>query len=76
MTIHERIAELARDMAREAVPIMEATELFRDRCAAAAIEHCDGNITRAARRLGVHRNTVMLWRRAWRQGETRRKGRG
>jgi len=57
-TIHARITPLIEELVGAAVPLQQAKQVFEDKYEAAALKFCGGNVTRAALRLGVHRNTL------------------
>ena len=57
-TIHARITPLIEELVRAEIPLQLAKQVFEDKYEAAALKLCGGNVTRAAQRLGVHRNTI------------------
>ena len=53
------IDEAAQWLVRDRVTLPEATDAVRAAIIKTAVEATGGNITSAARMLGVHRNTIM-----------------
>jgi len=62
-TIDARLTPLIEELVDAAVPLEQAKQVFEDKYLAAALRLCRGNITHAALRLGIHRNTLHNKRR-------------
>jgi DNA-binding NtrC family response regulator len=52
-------------LARDTRPLREACDEFERQYVQRALERCQWNVSRAARQLGVHRNTVLSKLAAW-----------
>lgn len=52
------LCRLVDELVSRGVPLEQARKEFERRYALAALERHDGNVTRAAEALGVHRNTL------------------
>jgi DNA-binding PucR family transcriptional regulator len=59
VNIADRLQPLIEDLVRNDVPLQLAIETIREKYIRTAKDMCGGNVTRAARKLGVHRNTLM-----------------
>lgn len=59
MTIEERMTQLVEDLQREGMTLQDAADTFDALYVRAALEACKGNISRAAQRIGLHRNTIL-----------------
>jgi DNA-binding NtrC family response regulator len=53
-------------LARDTLPLREACDQFERQYVLRMLERCQWNVSRAARHLGVHRNTVLAKLAAWR----------
>lgn len=62
--IQSRLAAVARDLVAARMTKQEAADEFERQYLAIALEVAGGNVTHAARLIGVHRNTIMGRRRA------------
>jgi DNA-binding protein Fis len=58
-TLQYRVEQTAASLAYENVTLAEAEGIFRDALIDAALTLTDGNQTQCARRLGIHRNTLL-----------------
>jgi DNA-binding NtrC family response regulator len=58
--IDEKLKRAADDLLSERVPLDVAREHFAHNYLEAALRESKGNISQAARMLGVHRNTIHL----------------
>lgn len=73
MTIDERMQKIITELLDAGVPLKQAKEAFEQKYITIAKRMRSGNITKAAKLLGVHRNTVMskmpseraMLRRGW-----------
>lgn len=54
---------LAEELHRSGATLAEATAAISDAYIATTLARSDRNVTRAAHRLGIHRNTLHLWLR-------------
>jgi len=63
-----------RSAAAEASPLNEATEQFQRQMVLRALERARGNVSEAARLLGVHRNSLKGKLRRWKVRTTKRAG--
>ena len=52
-------------LARDTLPLREACDQFERQYVLRVLERCQWNVSRAARHLGVHRNTVLAKLAAW-----------
>ena len=52
------LCRLVSELVERGVPLEQARREFERQYALAALERHDGNVTRAAEALGVHRNTL------------------
>ena len=57
-TIHERMVLLTREMVEKELPIKEAIKEFEKIYIETAAEIYNGNKTKMAQALGIHRNTL------------------
>jgi DNA-binding NtrC family response regulator len=57
--VHKLLDELVELMVARGVHYEDAQKEFEKRFVARTIAKCDGNLTKAADALGVHRNTLM-----------------
>jgi DNA-binding NtrC family response regulator len=57
-SIEQRLEALIRDLQRSGLALEEAKETFERKYVAIALSGAGGNVTRAARAIGVHRNTL------------------
>jgi DNA-binding NtrC family response regulator len=57
-TIHERMVLLTKEMVEKELPIKEAIKEFEKIYIETASETYNGNKTKMARALGIHRNTL------------------
>jgi DNA-binding NtrC family response regulator len=57
MTIRAQLDALVREMVVKGILYDDASKEFERRFVAYALEEADGNIGRAAARIGLHRNT-------------------
>lgn len=57
-TIDERLSLIIDELQTGGITLEEAADAFDAKYITAALKRCGGNITRASRLLGVHRNTV------------------
>jgi DNA-binding NtrC family response regulator len=53
-------------LARDTLPLREASDQFERQYVLRMLERCQWNVSRAARQLGVHRNTILAKLAAWR----------
>lgn len=53
---------MAQRMVRERIPMREAVDSFAKEYVYAALLAARGDATKAARKIGVHRNTIHNWR--------------
>ena len=65
LAIHEVGAGAWRPRGRSSLTLKEARDRFEQAYVLRALEHEDWNQSRAARRLGVHRNTLIARLAAW-----------
>ncbi len=52
------LCRLVGELVQQGVPIKQASREFERQYVSAALEHSEGNLTRTADLLGVHRNTL------------------
>ena len=52
------LCSLVGELVKQGVPLKQATREFERRYLLAALEQEDGNVSRSAEALGVHRNTM------------------
>lgn len=71
MSIDTRIKRLVDDILENGLTREQAVTAFDRRLMDAALKRTNGNVTRASRMLGVHRNTLINQRRQWRAKESR-----
>jgi transposase-like protein len=71
MSFDTRIKRLVDDLLANGITREQAVSTFDRRLMDAALKRTNGNVTRAARQLGVHRNTLDRARRQWREKEGR-----
>jgi len=57
-SIHERMVLLIKEMVEKELPIKEAIKEFEKIYIETASETCNGNKTKMAQALGIHRNTL------------------
>ncbi|MGA7617555.1 MAG: helix-turn-helix domain-containing protein [Thermoanaerobaculia bacterium] len=57
-TIDDRLNQIISELIGSGITLEQAVEAFEGRYIAAAMHASRGNITRASRALGVHRNTL------------------
>lgn len=58
-TLDSRLQPIATELVRARLPLRLAEDEFRRKMILAALIEAGGNVTKAARILGVHRNTLM-----------------
>lgn len=58
MTIDERLNVIIGELQQADITLTQAEEQFRRRYMAVALKATRGNITRAAKLMGIHRNTL------------------
>ncbi len=56
--IHDQLATLVGQMVDRGVYLEDALREFQRHFITLVLEHCDGNLTKSADALGVHRNTL------------------
>ena len=56
--ISERLEKLVAEMVDRGVRFEDAVREFEKRFIACVLDHCEGSLTRTARILGIHRNTL------------------
>ena len=56
--ISERLEKLVEEMVDRSVRFEDAVQEFEKRFIACVLDHCKGSLTRTARTLGIHRNTL------------------
>ena len=56
--ISERLEKLIEEMVDRGVRFDDAVREFEKRFITRVVGHCDGSLTKAADRLGIHRNTL------------------
>ena len=59
MNLSERLQPVIEELVRNDVPLLLAIETIRDKYIRTAKEMCGGNVTKAALKLGIHRNTIL-----------------
>lgn len=59
VTLETRLSWLCSELVRDGYPLAMAMKAFRRKFMRTALDQCDGNVTRAARKLGIHRNTIL-----------------
>ncbi len=57
-TIDDRLNHIIAELIGGGIPLDQALEVFEAKYIAAAMDASEGNVTRASRALGVHRNTL------------------
>jgi DNA-binding NtrC family response regulator len=57
-TIHEQMVQLINEMVEKELPIKEAIKEFEKIYIESAAKKYNGNMTRMAQALGIHRNTL------------------
>ena len=57
-TIHEQLVHLIHEMVEKELPIKEAIKEFEKIYIATAAKKYNGNMTKMAQALGIHRNTL------------------
>ena len=63
MTIDERLQPIVRELVKSGLPLRLALKEFEKKLIDAALLETKGNVTKAARMLGVHRNTLLAKRK-------------
>lgn len=58
LTIHQKLEAISRDIVDKEIPLEDALKEFEKVCLEAALKKYKGNITKIAKALGVHRNTL------------------
>jgi hypothetical protein len=58
LSIDDRLSQIIRELIGNGITLEQAVEAFEGKYIVAAMEANRGNITRASRLLGVHRNTL------------------
>jgi transcriptional regulator with PAS, ATPase and Fis domain len=58
MTIHQKMESISKDLVEKELPLEDALKEFEKVCLEAALKKHKGNITKIAKALGVHRNTL------------------
>jgi DNA-binding NtrC family response regulator len=56
--ISERLERLVEDMVEKGVEFEDAVHEFEKRFISRVLGRCDGSLTKAADKLGIHRNTL------------------
>jgi DNA-binding NtrC family response regulator len=56
--VRERLEELVAEMVDKGIRYQDAQREFDKRFISRVVQCCDGNLSRAADRLGIHRNTL------------------
>ena len=56
--IYERLEQLVEEMVDKGVHFEDAVREFEKRFISRVLGRCDGNLTKAADALGIHRNTL------------------
>ena len=64
MSLDEQLTAVIEVLVQAGLPLSAATKVFEEKYLGVALRVCRGNITRAARALGVHRNTIHNKRKA------------
>jgi DNA-binding NtrC family response regulator len=59
MNIADRLQPVIEELVRNDVPLQLAMETIREKYIKTAKQLCGGSVTKAALKLGVHRNTLM-----------------
>jgi hypothetical protein len=58
MTIDERLIKIITELQESGITLEQAEDAFRKKYVTVALKTADGNVTRASRLIGVHRNTL------------------
>jgi DNA-binding NtrC family response regulator len=58
LNIHQKMEAIGKDLAEKEIPLEDALKEFEKVCLEAALKKHKGNITKVAKALGVHRNTL------------------
>ncbi|MBN2206339.1 MAG: helix-turn-helix domain-containing protein [Candidatus Aminicenantes bacterium] len=57
-TIHQKMEAISKDIVDKEIPLDDTLKEFEKVCLEAALKKYKGNITKIAKALGVHRNTL------------------
>jgi DNA-binding NtrC family response regulator len=69
ITIDTQLQRIIEQLQDAGITLEQAAEAFEEKYVDTALRDTKGNVTRAARRIGVHRNTIhnmLRRRRGWR----------
>jgi transcriptional regulator with PAS, ATPase and Fis domain len=58
LTLHQKMETIGRDLVEKEIALEDALNEFEKICLEAALRRYKGNITKIAKSLGVHRNTL------------------
>jgi len=58
VTIDRQLQRIIDELVSKGIPLEAAKKEFEKKYVAAAVSNADGNMGRAARSLGIHRNTL------------------
>jgi transcriptional regulator with PAS, ATPase and Fis domain len=58
LTLHQKMENLSKDLVDKEIALEDALKEFEKVCLEAALKKHKGNITKVAKALGVHRNTL------------------
>jgi DNA-binding NtrC family response regulator len=56
--VNERLERLIEEMVQKGIRFADANREFEQRFISQVVAQCDGNLSRAADTLGIHRNTL------------------
>jgi DNA-binding NtrC family response regulator len=56
--VNERLERLIEEMVQKGIRFADASREFEQRFISQVVAQCDGNLSRAADTLGIHRNTL------------------